>query len=510
MILDNTNKWNSPRRSIAAKVELYNGSALASTYLPTDALKGFTIERVGEGGKFFGFGVSQSLKLELVDKEREISIGAANSLKAFLASGGDYLNTYPEFYVEEAKRDENTNDLTITAHDAIFKAAAHTVEELALAAPYTIQNVAEACALKLGLTLRIDAPEGFDLEFENGANFEGTETLRQALNAVAEATQTIYFINYNNELVFKRLDNSAAPALTIDKSCYTTLDSKAAHTITSVVSATALGENISAGSDEGETQYVRDNPFWDINENVATLVEGAAARISGLTITPFSCSWRGNAALEPGDKVALVAKDNSAFTSFVLNDSIKYNGGLSASTSWEYAASEETHSNPSTLGEALKQTYAKVDKVNKEVEIVAGETATIKADANAISASVKNIDENVAGLSSEVNAKMSAEEVNISIQKAMQSGTEKVVTTTGYKLDENGLHISKSGKEITTNITEDGMTVYRNDNEVLVANNEGVKAEDLHATTYLIIGNTSRFEDYGYGRTGCFWVAKMR
>ncbi|MBE6782978.1 MAG: hypothetical protein E7536_03085 [Ruminococcaceae bacterium] len=62
------------------------------------------------------------------------------------------------------------------------------------------------------------------------------------------------------------------------------------------------------------------------------------------------------------------------------------------------------------------------------------------------------------------------------------------------------------GKEIKTQITEDGMTVYKNDEEVLVANNEGVKAEDLHATTYLIIGTNSRFEDYGNGRTGCFWI----
>jgi hypothetical protein len=58
---------------------------------------------------------------------------------------------------------------------------------------------------------------------------------------------------------------------------------------------------------------------------------------------------------------------------------------------------------------------------------------------------------------------------------------------------------------MTTTITEDGMTVYRNEEAVLVADNEGVKAEDLHATTYLIVGQFSRFEDYG-DRTGCFWI----
>ena len=56
-----------------------------------------------------------------------------------------------------------------------------------------------------------------------------------------------------------------------------------------------------------------------------------------------------------------------------------------------------------------------------------------------------------------------------------------------------------------TTITEDGMTVYRDSEAVLIADNEGVKAEDLHATTYLIIGNNSRFEDVN-NRTACYWI----
>ena len=66
--------------------------------------------------------------------------------------------------------------------------------------------------------------------------------------------------------------------------------------------------------------------------------------------------------------------------------------------------------------------------------------------------------------------------------------------------------VEKSGKEMKTTITEDGMTVYRSGEGVLQANNEGVKAKNLHANTYLIIGNNSRFEDYKYDRTGCFWI----
>ena len=845
MIIDNTNIWNSPRRQITAKVELFNGSTLANTFNATDALSGFTIERTGADGKFFGFGVAQVLKLNLLDKNRTINLTKENAFKAYVKSSGDYLNAFPIFYLAELTRDENTNELSIVAKDKLSKASDYVVRDLNLSVGYSIRNVAEAIAQKLELGLVINNEISFAEYFGEGANFDGAETLREVLNAIAEATQTIYFINANNELVFKRLNQEEAAVLTIDKSVYIDLDSKPARTLTAVVSATELGENYIAkeihsasgetieltevedfidfsartknlfqpnlfswgnncyndngvirqtevdtatefymkvstvsgyaplgiskwvstpqrlswqitcsetitgfyigvngsakdtmaaypnlileagiytisldlinatqgelawtniqiekgstatpytpyiadttavrvraqgknlfdvskiansatitnngdgtllvknngGQDSGRTfkelcqelkvgdtftfslrttnavmdskvggyiyiagsytnvlnsgstytatqemleggvwlykapyeyqdqveegivseiqvelgsaatdyepyaeaveyeqgddiavispttvlipttsgaildiryyeidktegsttQYVRENPFWDLNENVTTFVEQAYNIMKGLTIYPFECQWRGNPALEIGDKINLITKDDEIISSFVLNDTIKYNGGLNMVSTWKIEESAPEHANPSTLGDVIKQTFAKVDKVNQEITIIAGETATIKATSKSVEASVRQLDENVVGLTKEVESKMSAEAVEISIQKALEGGAEKVTTSTGYRFDETGLTVSKSGSEISTQITEDGMTVQKDTTPVLVANNEGVKAEDLHATTFLIIGGTSRFEDYGGSRTGCFWILK--
>ena len=66
--------------------------------------------------------------------------------------------------------------------------------------------------------------------------------------------------------------------------------------------------------------------------------------------------------------------------------------------------------------------------------------------------------------------------------------------------------VAKIGEKISFRRFE---KLTKNDDEVLVADHDGVKAEDLHATTYLIIGKNSRFEDYKSGlqqRTGCFWI----
>ena len=209
MILDATNVLNSPVRSFETRVELYNGSALADAFSAFDALKEFSIERSGEESKFFGYGICQKMNLKLIDKDRNISITTAHSLKNYLGAGGDLINPFPLFYVSRVVRDENTNALSITAYDALYKATEHTVEELVLTAPYTIRDVAEAAATLLNLS-GIDAIDiteetnPFDINYADGANLDGTETIREALNAIAEVTQTIYFINSENKIVFKR------------------------------------------------------------------------------------------------------------------------------------------------------------------------------------------------------------------------------------------------------------------------------------------------------------------
>ena len=67
------------KRSIKAKAELYNGSALAATYTQNDFIKSIDIERVGEDSKFFGFGVSHKMNIKLIDVNREKDISTANN-----------------------------------------------------------------------------------------------------------------------------------------------------------------------------------------------------------------------------------------------------------------------------------------------------------------------------------------------------------------------------------------------------------------------------------------------
>lgn len=507
---------NSPVRKITAKVELFEGSTLVDTFTYDGKLMNFTVERVCEEGKFFGFGICQHAKVQILDVNREVDyITTAHTMKISYGVEGDYVYAHPTFHITQSRRDENTNELVIYGYDLIYPSSAHTIAEMALEAPYSIQDVAAKAAEFLsatGLSIQRvgEAETSFATTYPTGANLGGSETIREVLDDVAEVTQTIYFVDSGDNLVFKRLSDAIEPDLAITRADYMELDTKDGRRISGICHATELGDNVSNMLEfSGTTQYVRDNAFWEMRDDIADLVDNALAAIGGLSIRQFECSWRGNFLAEPGDKIALTTKDNDIVISYLLDDTIEYNGALQEQTQWSYDDDGESESNPTSLGDVLRQTYARVDKANKEIAIVVDETASLKLTTDTIQASVSQLDTNMSDVVSQVNAKMSAEDVAISIQTALEDGVNKITTSTGFTFNEAGLHISRSDSEITTTITENGMKVLKKNEAVLTVDNEGVKAEDLHATTFLIIGTTSRFEDYDDGaRTGCFWIGK--
>lgn len=516
----------APVRKLRARVELFNGSTLLDIFNHTDRLKSLTIERVAEDSKFFGFGICQKVNVKVLDPNRELNITTANTIEIEFGTGCDFVYTCPLYRVSEVHRDENTNELSITAYDGLYSATAHAVSEVPLSSPYTIEQFAGAVATFLGFPLNIiGANDAFSLSYTQ-ANFEGTETLREALNAVAEATQTIYYIDNEWRLTFRRLDIAGEPAFTITKDRYYTLQSGENRRLSTICHATELGDNVSSALEvSGTTQFVRDNPFWELRNDIATLVDNALSAVGGMTINQFECDWRGNFLLEVGDKIGLITKDNETVYSYLLDDVISYDGSFSEQTRWNYIENDtETESNPVSLGDVIKKTYARVDKANKQIELLASEvssnyenitalqlntesiTASVQEVINETTQSLDSVNENIATLNTKVEASMTAENVQIAIQSELENGVNKITTKTGFTFDDVGLTIDKLGTEMKTQITEDGMTVFRDENPMLIANNVGVEATNLFAKTYLIIGTNSRLEDFGEGRTGCFWI----
>ena len=141
-------------------------------------------------------------------------------------------------------------------------------------------------------------------------------------------------------------------------------------------------------------------------------------------------------------------------------------------------------------------------------DITIGSDASVIEEIERLNNSTSSIENDIEELQKSVELKMDENGVKLSIEQAINDGIKSVSTNTGYTFDDNGLTISKSNSEIATTITENGMAVKKNDKEVLTVNANGVNAKDLKASTYLIIGENSRFEDYGTDRTGCFWIGE--
>ena len=402
-------------RRVKAKALHYSDGALANTFTENNRIKSIEIQRVGEDSKFFGFGISHRLNIKLIDVNRELNFTTSDY---FIPSIGlEEYTQFPNMYITETNRDENTNELSITAYDLLDKSKKHTFSELTLTKPYTIADVVNAVATFLGISANIPSLDVFNISYADGANFEGTESLYDVLTAAAEATQTIFYMNGSNTLVFKRLDISGNPALTITKEDYITLDSGDNRRLQTICSATELGDNVSASTTQiGTTQYVRDNPFWELRDDIDTLVDNALAAVGNMTINQFSCEWRGNPLLEPGDKIALTTKDNQTVISYLLNDTLTFDGSLSQKSEWNYEDSEEDESNPSDLGEVLKQTYARVDKANKQVNILVSQVETNKSNISSLQLNTESISATVESLEATTNSQI--ETINNLVLKA--------------------------------------------------------------------------------------------
>ena len=95
-----------------------------------------------------------------------------------------------------------------------------------------------------------------------------TESLTKILTGIAEATQTIFFIDCNGKLVFKRLSTTAD--LNITKNDYISLDTKTNRRLSRIVNTTELGDATEASiPTSGSTQFVRNNPFWELRTDLA-------------------------------------------------------------------------------------------------------------------------------------------------------------------------------------------------------------------------------------------------
>lgn len=248
--------------------------------------------------------------------------------------------------------------------------------------------------------------------------------------------------------------------------------------------------------------------------------------LQGVTYTPCKVTLPAGTDIGAGETLQITDRNGKTFTAFVMTRTQRGQAqtlectGSHRRDSTTVTNNEEYRVRNSRLLELRKQTEGltvRVLQTETDLQSVTESVADVQMKSDEVSLRVsqlesstsealESVNETVQSLQKEVSAQITAEAVELQIQSALENGAAKVVTSTGFTFDDTGMTVEKSGSEMKTQITENGMTVSQNDEEVLTANNVGVNAKNLHATTYLIVGGRSRFENYGDSRTGCFWI----
>lgn len=363
-------------RKVNCKVELYSNSTLLGTYTKDDAIISVEIQRTGDNTKIFGYNVAQRVNIHFRDMNREIAIASNQQVKVFLGFENEFI-TFPTFTITEVNRNEKSNEISATGYDGLYFLNKYNYNNLALATPTTLAQMGNAIAHLLNSSYNSAEYRNISGSLFNtsysAAPFGQEDGLKDVLTYICEATATIAFLDYNDHLIFKRLTNGETNRETVGIYRYFDLSCKDNRKFTTVVYEGNQTASATTG-ETGTTQYIRNNPLLDQRTNLAAILTAIKNQIGGTTINQFSMTWRGNLGLEFGDKIQLIQKDGVYAKSYVLDDTITYNGGLVMKSQWSFdRQNDESSSSTLTITDYLKQDRTQLEKaIEKATDAING------------------------------------------------------------------------------------------------------------------------------------------
>lgn len=285
--------------------------------------------------------------------------------------------------------------------------------------------------------------------------------------------------------------------------------------------------DIGAIAGTGNNCYIVEDNFLvygKIPEKLSEICERLLQKISEIKYRPFKAVVKGNPCIEVGDIVNIQTRYKEV-EGYVFERTLT--GIQALKDSFETKGVQEYSEKVNSTNREIKRLKGKTNILTRNVEetremisdVESGLSTEIIKNTQLVSQTIsetnKKLENETSALkSSYSNLEQKVNEFDITFQEKLEKINEQGeaiedLKSTSYKFGTEDLTIKKSNSEMETKINENGMRVYKNSEEVLVANNNGVDAVNLHAKTYLIIGNNSRLEDFGSERTACFWVGEV-
>ena len=361
----------SPSRMIRGKVVVVDGG-LTSEYGYANKLQSIEQEVSAVKGKMFGAVVSYKSTIKLIDVKNVVQVNVGAKASPQIGINGELLPMTP-VYISSNTFDEVKGIRTLIGEDAIGFTDKYIWNDIKndLGDTFIIQDVFAAIASKIGTEFMItgELPNVNAVYTKATFNVNGDETLRQILTAAAEATGAMVFINGNGKMEIKMLSNTIA--LAIDKNVQFDLSTEPSSSLSGIISINELNDMISVGNNSSYVSVISVNPFIDPTDDSSQgKLQNLFVKYQGNTFYPYKLKWRGNPALEIGDKIRLTLRDESVIDTWYLGEKVKYTGGMSAESSWEADESEKPEVGSQTISDTTRRTMAKVDKANQKITLL--------------------------------------------------------------------------------------------------------------------------------------------
>lgn len=243
-------------------------------------------------------------------------------------------------------------------------------------------------------------------------------------------------------------------------------------------------------------------------EELAPVAKILYEHMKDVTYTPCKVSIPTQLGIRAGNIVQITDRNGKTITAYVMTKTTKGQRDTLECTGSPNRSSSSAVNNQSFIAFTGKVLNLRTDVDGLKVENanMLGKLSDIELDIDGIRTTVQSQQEGLDGVKGAISSvQQSANELEVKFKKIDEDGATKVETSTGFTFSDEGLRISKSGKQMENLLDENGMHIMRNGEKMLTATSEGVQATDVTVRNYLIVGEHARFEDYGNGRTACYY-----
>lgn len=444
--------------------------------------------------------------------DSEFTIGAAVSRQIDLSilnpgeiPRGAEIKLYEEdepqgvFYIGTRPTD-NKDVLSIHGYDAMLKADTAWLtegyenvvfpvsEDDAVNDICSRMGVARAPGMTLNNEYPIDYPVG---EY-------GDLTMREVLRGIAGANAGCFFINLRGELDLWR-PTETRNSYDIGRVMSGFDFSPASKPITMVYIDGGGGGAYRSGSYSGKSvSFYCPWGSHEMAESVRVALDGYVYQ--AFTSTDAIC----DITADIGDTITA-----NGVTSVIISRDVNYYGlnlmQLSAPETDELE-DEYPYTDPQRRIEERELAIATA-RITRTAEQIQLEVTGLKSDLDTATDDLQGQLTDQAGKLDELEQKtalmVTQDQVEITVSEAV-SGINSVTTETGFTFDKDGMTVSSTESEFSALTRPYGFYVKRGEENVMVADSEGVETINLKVNKFLNISDRFRLEPYGVDRVACF------